>query len=83
MYIYFYEAGDWLLRFFFDKNRNIPLFLSLPSFPTLLPLPLLALLSDETECASLSLELSADIRDAAPPSCGIETGRWGIPSKRF
>lgn len=55
----------------------MPLFRSL----SLLPVPLITLLLLITECASLSLELSADMRDAVG-SCWYDTGLILSASKR-
>lgn len=72
----------WLDRFFFENSRNIPLPLFLLMSLSLLP-PLFTLLPLMVDCASLSLELSADIRDIDDDvSCCNESGRVFVASKR-
>lgn len=72
----------WLDRFFFENSRNIPLPVFLLMSLSLLP-PLFTLLPLIVDCASLSLELSADIRDMDDDvSCCNDSGRVFVASKR-
>lgn len=78
----FSQLGCWLERFFFEKIRNIPLPVFLLRSLSLLP-PLFTLLPLIVDWASLSLELSADMRDIDDDvSCCNESGRVFVASKR-
>lgn len=78
-----YIQFDCPVFFFFENRRNTPLFLSLSLSLSLSLFELLTLLLLIVECASLSLELSADIRDVDDDeSCCNDNGRGGDPSNR-